>query len=265
MNAVSVGFVCPACKGALAEERDGLCCSACGEQFPYLMPGAIPDLTFPKQLARETARHRQHFDDLSERYNDSIARLLQSNEAVFRRTLVQLLKLKPRSHVLEVGVGTGSNLSYIFEFAEGVMVDGIDLSPRMVGLCARHHLAQRQGLRLAVANAEHLPYPDEVFDAVLHFGFINEFGSPARGIAEMVRVVKPGGRVVISDDGIPPYLRGLPWAKALISVNPSFGFDPPLDLLPASIANLEVRWFANVFYIISFSKTSSNSGGGGHL
>jgi len=119
MNPVSIGFVCPACKGVLAEGRDGLCCSACGERFPYLITGAIPDLTFPKHLARETARHRQHFDDLSERYNNSIARLLQRNEVVFRRTLVQLLKLKPRSHVLEVGVGTGSNLPYIFDSAEG--------------------------------------------------------------------------------------------------------------------------------------------------
>ncbi|RIH84092.1 class I SAM-dependent methyltransferase [Calidithermus roseus] len=263
MVATSVGLVCPACRGDLDAEELSLRCACCGERFPYLPGVEIPDLTFPKQLAGETVRHRQHFDELSGQYDEAIARLLEGSEPVFRRTLVQQLQLKPYNRVLEVGVGTGSNLPHLLGAAEGISVEGVDLSPGMVTLCAQHPLARGHAVRLAVANAEHLPYPDGAFDAVVHFGFVNEFGDPGRGIAEMARVVKPGGRVVISDDSIPRHLRGLPWARALITANPSFGCDPPLTRLPAGVTGLEVQWFASVFYIISFTKAPAGPGAGG--
>jgi ubiquinone/menaquinone biosynthesis C-methylase UbiE len=257
------GLVCPACRGELDAEAESLRCTCCGQRFWYLPGLELPDLTFPKQLAGDTARHRQHFDELSGRYDDEIARLLEGSESVFRRTLVQLLGLKPCARVLEVGVGTGSNLPYLLGAAEAVSVEGVDLSPGMIRLCAERPLARGQALRLAVANAEHLPYPSEAFDAVLHFGFVNEFGDPGRGIAEMVRVVRPGGRVVISDDGIPGHLRGLPWARALIAANPSFGCDPPIKQLPAGLTQLRVQWFAGVFYMVSFTRAPAGPGAGG--
>ena len=102
----------------------------------------------------------------------------------------------PAGRVLEVGVGTGLSLPL---YSPQHRVVGIDLSPDMLRRAERR-VAER-GLRnveaLAEMDAANLAFPDQSFDAAVAMFVMTVVPDAARVLAEMTRVVKPGGRVVI--------------------------------------------------------------------
>jgi len=130
-----------------------------------------------------------------------------------RQKLVGRLGLQPGHRVLEVSVGTGSNLPLMAEGVdpEGWLV-GLDISTGMLRQCEKK--VRRRGLRAGLIEGEaaRLPFANDSFDAVLHFGGINEFDDIQQAIIEMMRVARPGSKIVISDEGLNPTgdLRFLP-------------------------------------------------------
>jgi demethylmenaquinone methyltransferase / 2-methoxy-6-polyprenyl-1,4-benzoquinol methylase len=120
----------------------------------------------------------------------------------WRRRAVELAQVPPGGVALDVATGTGD---LAFALAERVgpegNVIGTDFSARMLERArAKAAAAPRraaQGVRFEPANALELPYPDGRFDAAtVGFGARN-FADLEQGLAEMARVVKPGGRVVV--------------------------------------------------------------------
>lgn len=97
--------------------------------------------------------------------------------------------------VLEVGCGNGYVLSRYA--AAGAEVDGIDITPTAVDLCRRRFALA--GLRgsFREADAEHLPFPDDSFDCVCSMGVLHHVPNTARAVAEIRRVLKPGGRLIV--------------------------------------------------------------------
>jgi ubiquinone/menaquinone biosynthesis C-methylase UbiE len=102
--------------------------------------------------------------------------------------------------VLEVGCGTGLVLSRIARFARSAR--GIDLSPNML------EQARARGLDVQVANATSLPFADATFDVACSFKVIAHVREVDRALAEMARVVRPGG-FVLAEFYNPQSLRGL--------------------------------------------------------
>jgi demethylmenaquinone methyltransferase/2-methoxy-6-polyprenyl-1,4-benzoquinol methylase len=109
----------------------------------------------------------------------------------WRSRAVDLARVGPGTRALDVATGTGD---LAIELASrGGDVVGSDFSE---GMLARAR-TKAPGLTWEQADAMALPYPDREFDAAtVGFGARN-FGDLAQGLREMVRVVKPGGRVVI--------------------------------------------------------------------
>ena len=92
------------------------------------------------------------------------------------------------------------------------------------------------------------------FDAAYHFGGLNLFRNIRKGISEMDRVVKPGGRIVISDEGVAPWLKPTELGKMLIKNNPLYVHDAPLSLLPDTARSVNLSWeLSNCFYVIEFT------------
>jgi demethylmenaquinone methyltransferase/2-methoxy-6-polyprenyl-1,4-benzoquinol methylase len=109
----------------------------------------------------------------------------------WRERAADLARVGPGSHALDVATGTGD---LAIELARrGADVVGSDFSPGMLEVARR----KAPGLRWEQGNALALPYADGSFDAAtVGFGARN-FSDLERGLAEMARVVRPGGRVVV--------------------------------------------------------------------
>ncbi|HYB23442.1 MAG TPA: ubiquinone/menaquinone biosynthesis methyltransferase, partial [Solirubrobacteraceae bacterium] len=120
----------------------------------------------------------------------------------WRERAADLAHVGPGSRVLDVATGTGDlAIELARRVAGGGEVLGVDFSEAMLDR-ARHKAAgpSAPGLvrpRFEWADATALPYPDHSFDAAtVGFG-VRNFDDLAGGLAEMVRVVRPGGRVVV--------------------------------------------------------------------
>lgn len=98
--------------------------------------------------------------------------------------------------VLEVGVGTGRNLPC---FPEEIALSGIELSPAM--LAHAQERARRLGRTadLRVGDAQRLPFADATFDTVLATLTLCSIPDDVTAVAEMARVLRPGGRLVLFD------------------------------------------------------------------
>ena len=102
-----------------------------------------------------------------------------------------------RKHLLEIGCGMGyDSLEFL---KRGVRVTATDLTPNAVALTRRHFEVEGvQAEDVRTANALNLPYDDNTFDAVWANGVLHATGDTERAISEARRVLKPGGRAIIS-------------------------------------------------------------------
>ncbi|WP_027345924.1 class I SAM-dependent methyltransferase [Hamadaea tsunoensis] len=98
--------------------------------------------------------------------------------------------------VLEVAVGTGRDLPF---YPPGVRVTGIDLSPEMLLIAQRLSAELGIDADLREGDAEALPFPDASFDSVVCVLALCSIPDPRQAIAEMVRVLRPDGRLLLFD------------------------------------------------------------------
>lgn len=97
-----------------------------------------------------------------------------------------------RGHVLEVGCGSGGGTRLLFDRFRAQHVDAIDLDPAQVRV-ARRRLSGVEGLRVDVGDVTALPAEDGVYDAVFDVGVLHHVPRWQDGVAEVARVLRPGG------------------------------------------------------------------------
>lgn len=139
------------------------------------------------------------FAGIARRY-DLLNHLLSANvDQRWRRLVARRLKERlPRAgaSVLDVACGTG-DLSLAIAEATGARVTGTDFCRPMLEIAARKAETRQASLPFVEGDALSLPFADARFDAVsIAFGLRN-LSSVARGLSELLRVLKPGGRVAI--------------------------------------------------------------------
>ncbi len=116
----------------------------------------------------------------------------------WRERAADLTCVRPGDRALDVATGTG-DLALVLAGRVGPAgeVVACDFSQRMLELGREKSASARADVRFEAANALALPYPDDAFDAAtVGFGARN-FADLERGLAEMTRVLRPGGRVVV--------------------------------------------------------------------
>ena len=189
-----------------------------------------------------------------DRRMDILLQTFGADEQALREQLLAPLHLKPGARVLETGCGTCRDTVHLASHAARVVAT--DLSADMIrgGRSAIAGSDAIRRVRFSVADATALPFAAGVFDAAYHFGGLNLFRDIRQGLAEMARVVRPGGRVVAGDEGLAPWLADSEFGKILLNSNPLYRFQPPLGLLPAAARDVACRWVLNgAFYVIDFT------------
>jgi demethylmenaquinone methyltransferase / 2-methoxy-6-polyprenyl-1,4-benzoquinol methylase len=140
------------------------------------------------------------FDGVAERY-DLMNDLLSAGQVrLWRRAVARIIGARPGERVLDVAGGTGTSaLSFTATGADCVACD-FSLGMLRAGRSRLASQKQRGGrLGLVAGDALRLPFRDEAFDAVtISFGLRN-VASAAAALAEMRRVTRPGGRLVVCE------------------------------------------------------------------
>ena len=126
--------------------------------------------------------------------NAETPRLETSNLLARQRLALEMVAsaVPSSSRVLDVGCGTGEMAGRLID--RGYDVSGVDIAEPMV-----HRARERWGAdRFKVADGEHLPFDDNTFEAVVCLGVIEYQDADERTLREIRRVLKPGGRAVLS-------------------------------------------------------------------
>ena len=153
--------------------------------------------------------------------------------------LLELLALRPEDVLLEVGCGGGAFLRDALE--SGCRAAAIDHSPEMVRL-AREQNAQAiaEGrLEVLEADAQRLPFPDEMFTCATMTGVLGFLPDPIAALAEVRRVLADGGRIALL--GADPAWRGTPAAPEPMASRLRFYEDDDLVRMAQDAAFTDVR------------------------
>ncbi|MBI2504375.1 MAG: class I SAM-dependent methyltransferase [Candidatus Latescibacteria bacterium] len=146
----------------------------------------------PTRLEREAAFHDRAFAERTRSAAGKFYAVTASSKGLYRELI---LRDCAGREVLEYGCGTGS---HAFELAaRGARVAGIDISPEGIAQARRRAAAEglEDRLCLQVMDAEALEFPDQRFDLVCGSGILHHLDLE-RALAELCRVLKPGGRAV---------------------------------------------------------------------
>ena len=149
---------------------------------------------------------REMFDNIAPTY-DKLNHVLSMNvDKLWRRHALKEIVDGSAQRILDVACGTGdSTISIAKAAGEGSTVTGVDISEGMMALVEGK--AEKAGVRerivLQVADGEALPYEEGAFDRVTCAFGIRNFEHKDKGLAEFLRVLKPGGKAVILELSVP--------------------------------------------------------------
>ncbi len=231
--------------------------SETGETYPIV--DGIPDFTYPKTSSADPNKQVPGIDlkTVIDNFTDWIMAVFDEDEARLRNTIIDLLELTPTARVLEIGCGTAGNTILLRDRLHDGVLFSQDISMELVRY-ARHRVTEAPkqsqcGLRWYCGDAAWLPFSDGYFDAVLTTGGINQFEDIPRAIAEMNRVTRVGGKVVIADEGLAHWWRDTEMGRMLTNSNPLLANEPPLASLPISARDVSLRWLlGNSYYALDY-------------
>lgn len=150
------------------------------------------------QLDKDPTAVAGMFDDVAARYDLTNDVLSVGMDRLWRRATVAAIGATAGERVLDLAAGTGTSSAALAD--RGVATVACDFSTGMVLEGKR----RRPDLAFVAGDATQLPFADATFDAVtISFGLRN-VNPPAAGLAEMLRVTRPGGRIVVCEFSTPP-------------------------------------------------------------
>lgn len=243
-------------KAPLTATSAGLQCPN-GHLFAFAPGTDVPVFAKEPEDANEYARH-----NAAEVHDNALRWVFAtfgSDEPGLRERLIARLQLRPGSKVLVTGAGAGNDLPYLARSLQSRgEIHAQDFAQEMLLAGVRRHrpaLATDQlKLEFSVSDATNLPFADGHFDACYHFGGINLFPDIRKGLAEMARVVRPGGRVVVGDEGVAPWLLKTEYGRMLVRNNALYACEIPLAQLPEVADDVRLTWeLGHCFWVIDYA------------
>lgn len=171
------------------------------------------------------------FDEIAHRY-DLLNRLLSFRiDQLWRKKLVRELPKGEAYHVLDVATGT-ADLALMAARRKGCRVTGCDVAEKMMDIGRKKAARKKLDPKVTLVSgaAENLPFAPNTFDAAMVAFGVRNFNDLEKGLAEMNRVLKPGGKILVLEFSIPQnrifkalylfyFLKVLPFLGGFISGN----------------------------------------------
>jgi demethylmenaquinone methyltransferase/2-methoxy-6-polyprenyl-1,4-benzoquinol methylase len=204
------------------------------------------------------------FDNIAPSYDFLNHFLSLGIDILWRRKAIRMLKMQSPERVIDIATGTGDFAIEALKMNPKEVI-GLDISPGMLDV-GRQKMKKKgldQKIRMELGESEQLPYPDAHADAItVGFGARN-FEDLDKGLSEMYRVLKPGGKVVILEPSFPSsfpmkQLFGLYFKYVLPGLGKLFSKDShAYTYLPQSVAAFpEGDAFLQICRKAGFTKSS---------
>ncbi len=234
------------CKGSIYESEGKI----------YKVRNEILSLVYPDELGGIDAKYNRLYNlfapfyDLNERV---MGKLLAGIDMVKgRKQIVSFLELKPGMRILEVSPGPGVFQKFLRnDIGENGELVALDLSMGMLQQCRKKN--KKLNVQLIHGNAQFLPFADNSFDALFHFGGINLFNDPQKAVNEFIRVVKKDGIVSWGHVGFSKNYSNERRKKIMTKINQ--GFAKPRPVIPDSVYDVkENEVYDGLAYLIVAKK-----------
>jgi ubiquinone/menaquinone biosynthesis C-methylase UbiE len=221
-----------------------------GKRFP--IKDGIASLVFPESLAGADLRWNRFYNHLVPFY-DFIQRVLGKlitgvDSTTAWRDVLAHLPFEPGSRLLEVSPGPGVFQRLLRQrIGEHGELVALDLSLNMLRQCRKRG---DPAALLVHGNGQYLPFAEDSFDGLFHFGGVNLFNDPNKAIAEFIRVVRRNGIVSWGDEGFAPNYKGGDFKKKVLArLNPGYlKARPPIPETLADVTTQEV--FGGLGYLV---------------
>jgi ubiquinone/menaquinone biosynthesis C-methylase UbiE len=206
----------------------------------YPVNNGILSAVYPEEISGDDAKMNKFYEFFAPFYDFNeivLGGLIAGiSMAEGRKEIVGCLNLQLGMRVLEVSPGPG-----VFQILlrnkigkEGELVS-LDLSLSMLRQCHKRNKAL--DVQLVHGNGQYLPFAENSFDALFHFGGVNLFNDPHKAIAEFIRVTQKGGIVSWGDEGFANNYPNNLKRKILSKMNP--GYTKPRPTIPSTISEVK--------------------------
>lgn len=261
MKPESLNFLCcPACKGILTyndlsiqpEIVSDFFCKNCGTK--YSIDDEYLDFLGDKKIVYRS-RWDKTIRSLYAKFYTALTNFILyflGGPKNARYEVLDHLDLKDNAIVLETGMGPGDNFPLLTTREKNLRIFGIDNQKQMIIRCMKNLRKWKIDAELFRADAEELPFRDELFDVVFHVGAFNIFINKRQALHEMIRVAKPGAKIVIADESE----KGYKFFNMFTGNKDTFV--PPLDLIPRTMQNISMQYVWKGYgFVIAFTKPLS--------
>ena len=223
----------------------------------------IANFVVKSLVSGEASKALKYYNGIHNLYDEYLPiafDLFNVDELETRLKLIDKLILSPNSTVLDLTTGTGEDSCLILERIPKGKLWMSDLSRNML-LQAKNKISKINNedtptkyLNFDMSN--NFPIKSNYFDRVYSFTGLGSSTNIKKSLSEINRVLKIGGKAVIIEKSVPPWMKESSFCNILIAGNPMFANQIPIDLLPHNIFNVSVSWIMqNTFYIIEFTKS----------
>jgi len=154
----------------------------------------------------------QMFDNISGNYDDLNRVISFGIDVKWRKKVLQLVADKKPQTVLDIATGTG-DLAILMANTTAAKIIGLDISEGMLEVGKKKVVQKKleSKIELVLGDSENIPYPDNHFDAITVAFGVRNFETLEKGLAEILRVLKPSGIFVILETSVPtkfPFKQG---------------------------------------------------------
>jgi ubiquinone/menaquinone biosynthesis C-methylase UbiE len=197
-------------------------------------------------IAYQTADAKKEFDRWSEHYDRGLLQTLFFQPA--HAMLLDMLRPTDQQ-ILDVGCGTGVFAARALELLPDSHVWGLDLSDGMLRQGLPRWRAAGGRLHLVQGDSERLPFPDDAFDVVTCTHSFHHYPRQDQVVAEMYRVLRPGGRLLLIDGD-----RDRLWGRLV--------YDVVVVLMEGAVRHLSASALRELFWDTGFANISQRRRGG---